>query len=154
MPVGSNLSAVRNYPEFSGVVMPTFTPATLTLTTGGGAQTMTAAQALSGIVLVDCQDAQTLTLPTAALLQAAIAGLGVGLSVAINVLNYGDTTLTIALGAGITNKAVGSIDAILTIATFTARTIVLVCTAVKNDVVQGSAAAFDLYVTAAGTVAS
>ena len=93
-------------PRLGMIAIPNQTPATVTLTTAGGVGTLTAAQLLTGFVIVDCQDAQSLTFPSAALLCAAIPGVsgtaqftgGVGFDV--DIYNSGDTTLTMVIGAG------------------------------------------------------
>jgi hypothetical protein len=76
------------------------TPAAITLTTGGGVRTLTAAEVLGGLLIINCDDAQTATLPTAALLNAAIPGAAVDVCFDVDIINVGDTTLTIAVGTG------------------------------------------------------
>lgn len=76
------------------------TPNTATVTTGTTPVTMTVANALGGLLLVDCQDAGTLKFPTAANLAAGIQGVHVGTAVLLTVLNVGDTTLTMAINTG------------------------------------------------------
>lgn len=130
-------SAERSNPLFSSVLFPKFTPVALTLTTSGGVITLTAAQALSGVVTVDCQDTQTLTLPTAALLNAAIIGVDPGISFQLDIINYGDATLTIGLGTGITKTTIASVAAVMTLAPLSAKRFVLNCTGVvgKNGAI-------------------
>lgn len=92
----------QTYPRFQSLVFPTVTPTLATLTTAGGARTITAAELLGGLLILNVDDAQTATLPTADLLYAALASLGVGVGTAFDfdVINTGDTTLTVEVGTG------------------------------------------------------
>lgn len=77
-------------------------PAATSITTGGNV-TITAAQLLTGSIIRDCAGgARTDTLPTAALLVAAIAGAKVGDIVRCYIVNGSDAaeTLTVDAGAG------------------------------------------------------
>lgn len=68
-----------------------------------GAVTLTAAEVLGGIVVADCAGAgRTYTLPTAALLVAAMPGAAIGDIVRCKIVNGSDAaeTLTLAAGAG------------------------------------------------------
>lgn len=127
----------RNSPLLSGGVLQKFTPVNQALSTGGGVVTMTPAQLLSGLLLCDCQDAQTFTLPTAALLNAAIPGVEVGTTIYVDIINYGDTTLTIGLGTGVTKTTIAGVAAVLTIVTLASKRLILNCTGVLAN---GSAA--------------
>lgn len=71
-----------------------------TLTTGGGARTATIAELLGGLFVLNVDDAQTLTLPTAALLNAGTPGAVIGRTIEFLVINTGDATLTVAVGTG------------------------------------------------------
>lgn len=82
------------------IVMPNKVATLATLTTGGGARTATAAEVLGGLFIINCDDAQTLTLPTAALLNRAIPSNAAGASFDFDVINTGDATLTVAIGTG------------------------------------------------------
>lgn len=97
---GTGFSPLRGEPTMGGIPQPLKTPAAMTLTTGGGVRTLTAAEVLGGLLLVNCDDAQTATLPTAALLLAAMPGAAVGQSFDVDIINSGDTTLTMAVGTG------------------------------------------------------
>lgn len=110
-----------NYARFSTVAYPTVTQTLVTLTTAGGIVTLTTAQLLAGLITANCDDAQTMTTPTAALIVAAINGCQVGTSFDLDVVNYGDTTLTLGLGTGVTKKTIASVAAVLTLATLTAK---------------------------------
>lgn len=117
-----------NYARFSTPVIPTKTPTTKTLTTAGGVITLTVAELLCGLLRVDCQDAQTLTTPTAAAIVAAINGCAVGASFDLDVINYGDTVLTLGLGTGVTKLTLAGVSAVLTLATLTAKRFTFVVT--------------------------
>jgi len=116
------------YGRFSTLAYPTVTPTLITLTTGGGVVTLTAAQLLSGLLTCNCDDAQTMTTPTAALIVAAIQGCQVGTAFDVDVVNYGDTTLTIALGTGVTKATIATVAAVLTLVTLTSKRLKFVVT--------------------------
>ena len=106
LPFGTGFSPVQGEPNmgFGPIVKTVVTAATLT--TAGGVRTATAAEVLGGIFVLNVDDAQTMTLPTAALLNAAIPGAtsgqnGLGATtLRFLVINTGDTTLTVAVGTG------------------------------------------------------
>lgn len=150
MALGTRRTPERQSPLLSGVPIRKTTPTELTLTTGGGAQTMTTAQALCGLLMVDTQDAQTLNTPSAADLVAAIPGLEVGSSFDLDIVNHGDSTLTVAVGTGVTQDALASTDSVLTLATLVSKRFMFRCTGIKAN---GDAAdAFQLY--AFGSIAA
>ncbi len=126
----TSFTPTTGYAKHSTLMYPTCTPVTQVLTTGGGAITMTTAQLLGGLLRVDCQDAQTFTTPTAALLVAAINGCEIGTSFECDVINYGDTTLTIGLGTGVTKLTIATVAVVMTLATLTAKRLRFVCTAI------------------------
>ena len=137
-----NTPVSQTYARILSLLFYYLLPASLTASTGGGVVTLTAAQVLGGLLIVDTQDAQTATLPTAALLTAALPGpLQVGQTFDFDVRNTGDSTLTIAVGTGITS-ATGNT---LTIATLSTRRFKLRCTAVPLTSDPSSAATFTLY---------
>lgn len=107
--------------KFGTLAYPTVTAQTKVLTTAGGVVTGTTAELLAGLLTFDCDDAQTYTLPTAALIVAAINGCQVGQSFDVDVVNYGDTTLTIGLGTGVTKVTIHTVAAVMTIATLCAK---------------------------------
>jgi hypothetical protein len=84
---------------FAGVIseVPTFT-----LTTAGGARTLTVSELFAGFMLVNCDDAQNLVTPTAALIVAGLKGAEVGSSFEFVIRNTGDSTLTVTAGTGVT----------------------------------------------------
>lgn len=135
MPLTS-FSPTDNYARFSTVVIPTVTPTLITLTTGGGVVAMTTAQLLCGLITANCDDAQTMTTPTAAAIVAAISGCQIGASFDLDVINYGDTTLTVALGTGVTKDTIATVSPVLTLATLTAKRFKFVVT---NNVVGSEA---------------
>src|SRR4051812_6506557 len=106
MAIGTSRTPERQSPFFSSVTLPFKTATQQTLSTAGGVVTMTAAQALQGLIPCDCQDAQTFTLPTATILNAGIPGVQVGTSFDLDIINYGDSLLTIGLGTGITKTTI------------------------------------------------
>lgn len=130
MALGTRRTPERNSPLLSGVVHPKKTATQQVITTATTPVTMTVAQALQGIIPVDCQDAGTLTLPTAALLNAGIPGVEVGTSFDLDVINYGDTTLTIGLGTGVTKTTIATVAAVMTIATLCSKRFTLICTGI------------------------
>lgn len=134
MSLGTRRTPERASPLLSGLVMQkgvTPSPTTgIVITSGTTPVTMTVAQLLTGFLAVDCQDAGTLTLPTAALLNAAIPGVEVGNFFEVGVVNYGDTTLTIGLGTGVTKTTLAGVAAVLTMLTLTSKRLRLECTGV------------------------
>lgn len=149
MPLAA-FSPSGQYGRFSTLAYPTVTPTLITLTTGGGVVTLTAAQLLSGLLTCDCQDAQTMTTPTAALIVAAIQGCMVGCSFDLDVVNYGDTTLTVALGTGVTKATIATVSAVLTLATLTAKRFKFVVT---NNTVGSEAVSVYAFGSTAAAVA-
>lgn len=145
MALGTRQTPSRAFPLFSQPPIAKAVLVSKVLTTAGGVVTMTPAELLTGFAVVDTQDAQTWTLPTAALLNAAIPGVEVGSSFDFSVVNYGDTTLTIGLGTGITKTTIATVAAVMTIATLCAKRFRLVCTGVANPSVQGSADSWVVY---------
>jgi hypothetical protein len=138
------------YGRFSTLAYPTVTPTLITLTTAGGVRTLTAAELLSGLLTVDCQDAQTATTPTAALIVAAIQGCMVGCAFDVDVVNYGDTTLTIGLGTGVTKATIATVAAVLTLATLTSKRLKFVVT---NNTVGSEAVSVYAFGSTAAAVA-
>jgi hypothetical protein len=130
MALGTRNTPVRNSALFSGPVVQKGVTVSNVLTTGGGVETITTAELLTGLLVVDTQDAQTWTLPTAALLNAAIPGVEVGNYLEFTVINYGDALLTIGLGTGITKTTIATVAAIATVATLTSKRFRLECTGV------------------------
>lgn len=123
----TSFSPSKTYAQFSSVVFPVKTPTLKILTTAGGAVTLTAAEVLCGLLNIECQDAQTATTPTAAAIVAAINGCMVGTSFDLDIVNYGDTTLTIALGTGVT-KITSTTTSVLTLATTVSKRFTFVVT--------------------------
>lgn len=133
MALGTSRTPERQFPLLSGLAFPSKTATTITVTSGNTPLTMTVAQALLGILPVDCQDAGTLTLPTAILLNAGIPGVKVGTSFDLDVINYGDQTLTIGLGTGVTATTIAGVSSVLTIATLCSKRFTLICTGVLAE---------------------
>ena len=104
---------------WSGLGYPTITPATVTTAT---AVTLTVGQIKGGLILEDPNGgAATATLPTAALLVAAMPGAQIGTSIYFDVRNTADAseTLTVAVGSG------GTASGTMTIAQNNAKRFVL-----------------------------
>lgn len=137
MSLSASRTPERNSPLLSSVSLPKKTATQQVLSTAGGVVTMTVAQALQGILPIDCQDAQTITLPTAALLNAGIPGVQVGTSFDLDIVNYGDTTITIGLGTGVTKTTIATVAAVMTLVTLASKRLTLICTGVA---LQGDAA--------------
>lgn len=112
-----------------------------TVTALADTATVTAAQLLGGMLTATKNGTSTLTLPTAAAINALIPGVGVGCFFDFLVRNTGNNTATVAVGTGITS-ATGNT---LTVATVNTRLFRLVCTGVANSGVVGSADSYDLY---------
>jgi hypothetical protein len=106
-----NTTVNRGNPYLSTLAYPNCTPASVTVTAGTTPVAGAAADVLGGLLLIDCQDVGTYTMPTAAALIALIPGAQVGTSFRVVVRNTGDSTLTIAGGTG------GTISGVATIAT-------------------------------------
>jgi hypothetical protein len=112
----TSFDPAKTYPGFSTLVYPKVTATAMTVTSGTTPVTATTTQVLSGLLVVDCQDAGEIDLPTADLLAAAIPGVSVGLSFELWIRNIGDSTLTIGAGTGGT-MAAGNTNTVLTVAT-------------------------------------
>lgn len=133
---------VKNYAGFSSLVYPKVTATAKTVSSGTSTTpTWTAADILSGLIVVDCDDAGTATLPTADLLTAAINGVTVGSSFEFWIRNTGDSTLTIAAGTGGT-LATGNTNTVLTVAT---RIFKVVITAVKQPTDPSTSNTYTVY---------
>jgi hypothetical protein len=130
MALGTRRTPERASPLLSGVILPKKTATQQVVTTGTTPITGTVAQFLQGILPVDCQDAGTITTPTAALLNAGIPGVAVGTSFDLDVINYGDTTLTIGLGTGVTKTTIATVAAVMTLATLVSKRFTFICTGV------------------------
>lgn len=121
MPSIPSFSPTTGYPKFATILYPTMGVTPLVASTGSGVVALTTAQLMQGLLPVDCQDAQSITTPTAAAIVAAINGCQVGQAFDLDVVNYGDSTLTMALGAGVTKTTIASVAAVLTLATLVAK---------------------------------
>jgi hypothetical protein len=128
----------QGFQDFSTLVYPTFTPATYADTA-----TVTAADLLGGFILATKNGAATLTLPTAALLNAAIPGAAVGRSFEFFVRNTGNNTYTIGAGTGGTS-ATGNT---MTVATVNTRTFLVRITGVANGSDPASSDTYTIYST-------
>lgn len=122
-----NTTLSLTFPRFLSLVFPTFTAAAITVTTGTTPVALTAEQVLGGFLIVDCQDAGTITMPTAASIAALIPSLQVGTAFEFIVRNTGDTTLTLAGGTG------GTVSGTATMATATSKRWLAICTAIGTS---------------------
>lgn len=130
MSLGTRRTPERNSPLLSNVLIPSKTATQQVITSGTTPVTGTVAQFLQGILPVDCQDTGTLTSPTAALIVAGIPGCAVGSSFDLDVINYGDTTLTIGLGTGVTKTTIATVAAVMTIVTLASKRFTFIVTGV------------------------
>lgn len=133
MAIGTRRTPERMSPLLSSVILPKKTATSQVVTTATTPITATVAQMLQGFLPVDCQDAGTITTPTAALLVAGIPGAAVGTSFDLDVVNYGDATLTIGLGTGVTKTTIATVSAVLTIATLCSKRLTFICTGVQAN---------------------
>lgn len=135
----------RQSPHFSGPTMTKGVTNSTTIATATTPKTFTIAELLKGLLVVDTQDAGTYTTPTAALIRAGIKGCEVGTAFEFTIINYGDSTLTIGLGTGVTITVIATVDAVLTIATLTSKRFRLECTGILDPFVPGSADSWVLW---------
>lgn len=133
---GTGFSPLRGEPTMGGIPLPLRTPTAITLTTAGGVRTLTAAETLTGLLIINCDDAQTLTLPTAALLLAALPGATVGQSFNLDIINVGDTTMTLAVGTGGSLVVGNSKSTVPTVATVCSLRLIIV---ISSMLKQGGA---------------
>lgn len=119
----ASFSPNKGYASFSTLVYPTVTPTAIVVTSATTPVAVTAEQLLNGLLNVDCQDAGTITLPTAAALVAAINGVEASNAFQFTVRNTGDTELTVAAGTG------GTITGTATIAAVNIKSFLVVFTA-------------------------
>lgn len=127
--LGHDAKAVEAQMDAASAVTPGVGVVTATVLSTAGAITLTAAQILTGLILRDpAGGARTDTLPTAALLAAAIANVKVGSAFMFHVRNTADAaeTLTIAAGAG------GTDSGTMTIAQNNAKSFLIVFTNVTS----------------------
>lgn len=148
MTIRNNTPIVES-PRLSGLLNPLVVPVSKTLTTAGGVITLTVAELLGGLLRINCDDAQSLTFPTSALIMAALNGPQIGTAFDVDVINYGDTTLTMVLGTGQTKFGIGSIVPVLTLATLTSKRFRFVVTGIQTVLTAGSTDTFDVYTVAA-----
>ena len=133
MALGTRRTPERHGQLLSGLVLQKFVPTVITLTTGGGVRTLTAAEMQQGMLPLNCDDAQTLKVPTATDLNAGIPGVAVGTAIYLDIINYGDATATLAINTGVTNFTPVTVVSVLTMATLTARRILMICTGVNGQ---------------------
>jgi hypothetical protein len=105
----------RRTPLMGGVVWEDGVPSVVTV--GSSGATLTAAQLLTGLIILNCTDTGNLTLPTATAIMEACPGLSIGSKARFRMINHGDSTATLVMGSGITNYSLDSAVSVLTIAT-------------------------------------
>ena len=131
LPFGTGFSPRQGEPNLGQVPTVKTIVTSATLTTGGGVRTATIAELLGGILVLNVDDAQTLTLPTAALLNAGIAGAtsganGLGASTfRCTIINVGDAELTVAVGTGGSLVAGNSKSMVATVAALASRELII-----------------------------
>lgn len=121
MPSIPSFSPNAGNAKFGTIAYPMMGVTAIVASTGSGVVTLTTAQLMQGLLPVDCQDAQSITTPTAALIVAAINGCQVGQAFDLDVVNYGDSTLTMALGSGVTKTTIATVAAVLTLVTLASK---------------------------------
>lgn len=132
----NSYSPQQGFADFSSLVYQT-----VTATSYADSATVTTAELLGGLLIDTKNGAETLTLPTAALVNAAVPGAAVGKSFVFYVRNTGNNTTTVAVGTGGTSASGNT----LTIATVNTRLFLLLITAVANGADPSSSDAYTLY---------
>ena len=112
-----------------------------TATSYADTATVTTTELLGGLLIDTKNGAATLTLPTAALLNAAVPGAQAGKSFVFYVRNTGNNTATVAVGTGGTSASGNT----LTVATVSTRIFLVLITAVSNSVDPSSTDTYTLY---------
>jgi hypothetical protein len=133
MALGYDKAPVPAQPALTGESWEFAAPHAETLTTGGGVQTLTYAELKSGLLVINTDDAQTLTLPTATEINAGVVRPSVGTRIEFDVINVGDTTLTIAVGTGGDATVGNAKDSVLTIVANASKRFVLRITGVTQN---------------------
>lgn len=121
MPSIPSFTPNKAFAQFSSIVFPMMGVTPQIVTTATTPVALTLAQLFQGLLPVDCQDAGSITTPAAAAIVAGINGCQVGQGFDLDVTNYGDTTLTMALGAGVTKTTIAGVAAVLTLATLVSK---------------------------------
>lgn len=145
LPVGSGLTPLKGGIPANGLSFEQAAPHAETLTTAGGVQTLTAAELKSGLLLINTDDAQTLTLPTATLFNAGINGAALGERLEFDVINIGDATLTVAVGTGGSLVVGNSKSTVATIVANASKKFVLRVTGVASPADPSSSDSYVLY---------
>ena len=137
----------KAYQALSGLLLPKTTITSATLTTAGGARTSTIAELLGGILVLNVDDAQTLNLPTGALLNAGLRpyGVEVGMSFEVLIINVGDTTLTVSVGTGGSLVVGNSKSSVATVVSNASKRLLIRVTGVKTDLDPTSSDTYTVY---------
>ena len=155
MSLGTRRTPERNSALLGGIPVVKGPVAAITVGSGTTPMTLTAAQVAVGLLPFNCTDTSTVNLPTADLLAAGFAGpMQIGDWFELSMVNYGDSTITVGMGTGITNKVIDSEDAILDIATHIGVKYALVRTGVANPSDPSTSNTFDFYLLATSTCTS
>lgn len=131
MALGTRRTPETDNPFLSSVVYE-HRPGTAGVVSGVATTDMPMASLLAGFLPLDVQDAHTWTLPTAAAINAAIPGVHVGSSFDLEIINYGDSTLTLAVNTGVTTPTIAGVAAVMTVVTLASKRFRLCCTGVAN----------------------
>lgn len=133
LPFGAGYPPETGFPRMGNNPIVDVVPVVITVSNSvNTTRTMTAAEVLGGLWIINCDDANTATLPTAALLNAAIPGVRANTVVFFDIINIGDATLTIAVGTGGTLVVGNSKSTVATIAAAASKRFMLRVTAVKQ----------------------
>jgi len=128
-----SFTPTKQYPSFSGPINEVVVPVTYVATS----TTLTYSDVLGGFINSNNASAQTLTLPSAALLVPQIEGAQVGSAITFFVKELGAGTATVAAGTG--GTAVGT----MTIATGNIKNFMLIVTALPDQ--YGNGATYSVY---------
>lgn len=133
LPFGTGFSPLQGEPVMgTGNPITKTTVTSATMTTGGGVRTATIAELLGGILVLNVDDAQTLNLPTGALLNAGIPGAAIGSTIECLIINVGDATLTVAVGTGGSLVVGNSKSTVATVAALASKRLLIRVTGVKK----------------------
>lgn len=128
----------QTYPRFRSLTFPEISPVSITQAT---AVTLTAAQVLGGLILLDPDGGTTATMPTFTLLAAAIQGVAVGCSFEFTIRNTagGAETITVAAGTG------GTTSGTMTIAQSNSKRFLVVFTSSTGVLNGGTPDGYTIY---------
>lgn len=102
----TNYTPNQGYARLSTLNYPTITVSTIDM--ANAARTLTVAETLGGLLLIDPNGNVTATFPTAALLVAGINGVDVGCAFRVEIINTANAADTLTLAAGTGGTLVGT----------------------------------------------